>query len=89
MYSCRFGHVPTCVYIRHRPNESLVPQQQRSSTCPWYTVGRKVHDKNLEQWINIRFCVNIGRSACEMLALLTVAYGEYAMKKSSIVEWHG
>jgi len=45
-------------------------------------------DKNMEQWINIRFCVKIGKSASETLALLTVAYGEYAMKKSSVFEWH-
>ena len=45
-------------------------------------------DKNLEQRINIKFCVKIGKSASEMLALLTVAYGEYAMKKSSVFEWH-
>ena len=45
-------------------------------------------DKNLEQWINIQFCVKIGRSATETLALLTVAYGEYAMKKLSVFEWH-
>jgi len=29
MYSSTFGHVPTCVYISHRPNESFVPEQQR------------------------------------------------------------
>jgi hypothetical protein len=34
-------------------------------------------DKNLEQRINIKFCVKIGKSASETLALLTVAYGEY------------
>ena len=45
-------------------------------------------DKNLEQRINIKFCVNIGKSASETLAILTVAYGEYAMKKSSVFEWH-
>jgi hypothetical protein len=33
-------------------------------------------DNNLEQGINIRFCVKIGTSAGEMLAILTVAYGE-------------
>jgi hypothetical protein len=44
--------------------------------------------KNLEQWINIKFCVKICRRASETLALLTVAYGEYAMKKSSVFEWH-
>jgi hypothetical protein len=32
--------------------------------------------------------VKIGRSASETVALLKVAYGEYAMKKSSVLEWH-
>jgi hypothetical protein len=45
-------------------------------------------DENLEQRINIKFCVKTSKSASEMLALLTVAYGEYAMKKSSVFEWH-
>ena len=56
--------------------------------CPWYTVGGKMSDKNLEQWINIKFCVKICKRASEMLALLMVAYGEYALKKSSVFEWH-
>jgi hypothetical protein len=38
-------------------------------------------DENLEQLVNIKFCVNIGKSASETLALLTVAYCEYATKK--------
>jgi len=42
-------------------------------------------DKNLDQRINIKFCVKIGKRASETLALLTVAYGEYSMKKSSSV----
>jgi hypothetical protein len=45
-------------------------------------------DKNLEQRINIKFCVRIGKNASETLALLTVAYGEYVIKKSSVFEWH-
>jgi hypothetical protein len=32
--------------------------------------------------------VKIGKSASETLALLTVAYGEYGMKKWSVSEWH-
>jgi hypothetical protein len=64
------------------------PSSRGSSTCPWYTVGEKLSDKNLEQWLHIKFCVDIGKSASETLALLTVAYGEYAMKKSSIFECH-
>jgi hypothetical protein len=29
MYLSTFGHVPTCVYMSHRPIESFVPEQQR------------------------------------------------------------
>jgi transposase len=32
--------------------------------------------------------VKIGKSASETLALLTLAFGEYAMKESSVLEWH-
>jgi len=45
-------------------------------------------DKNLEQRINIKFCVKMGKSVSETLVLLIVAYGEYAMKKSSVFEWN-
>jgi hypothetical protein len=37
-------------------------------------------DKNLEQQISIKFYVKIGKSASET-SLLTLAYGEYALKK--------
>jgi hypothetical protein len=47
-------------------------------------VGGKMSDKNLEQRINIKFCVKIGKSDSEILALLTVAFAEYAIKKSSV-----
>jgi hypothetical protein len=57
----------------------LFPSSGGSSMCPSYSVGGKISDKNLEQRINIKFCVKIGNIASEMLALLTVAYGEYAM----------
>jgi hypothetical protein len=42
-------------------------------------------DKNLEQRINIKFCVKMGKGASETLALLALAYGEYAMKQSSVL----
>jgi len=38
--------------------------------------------------MNIKFCLKSGKSASETLALLKVAYIEYAMKKSSVFEWH-
>jgi len=64
------------------------PSSKASSTCPWFTGGRKMSDKNLEQRISITFCVKIGKSASEMLDLLIMTYGEYAMKKSSVFKWH-
>jgi hypothetical protein len=50
-------------------------------------LAEKGSDNNLEQQINIKFCVKIGKSASERLALLTVAYSEYTMKKLSVFEW--
>jgi hypothetical protein len=41
-------------------------------------------DKNLELQTNIKFYVKIGKSASEMLAILILACGEYAMKKLSV-----
>jgi hypothetical protein len=40
-------------------------------------------DENLEQRISIKFCVKLGNSGRKRLALLTLAYDEYSMKKSS------
>ena len=62
------------------------PSSRGSSTSPWYTVAVKMSDKNLEQRINVKFCVEIGKSASKTSALLTVAYGEYSMKKSTVFE---
>ena len=44
--------------------------------------------RKLEQRINIKFCVKIGKSASERSALLRVAYDKCASKKSSVFEWH-
>jgi hypothetical protein len=42
-------------------------------------------NKNLEKRKNIKYCVKIGRSASETVDLLTLAYIEYAVKKSSVL----
>jgi hypothetical protein len=51
--------------------------------------ARRMSDKTLEQQINMKFSVKIGKSANEMLALLTLAYGKYFIKKLHVFEWHG
>jgi hypothetical protein len=63
-----------------------LPSSRGNITCPWYTVGGKMSDKNLEQRINIKFCVQIGKSVSETLTLLTMAYGKYVVKKSNVFE---
>jgi hypothetical protein len=44
--------------------------------------------KNLDQQLNISFCVKIGKSASESLVQLTLAYGGYGMSTLSGFEWH-
>ena len=44
--------------------------------------------KNLGQRINVEFCVKFVKSAREILAQITVVYGEYALAKSSVFERH-
>jgi hypothetical protein len=41
--------------------------------CPRNTVGGKMSDKDLEQRINIKFCVMICKSDSETLVLLTLS----------------
>jgi hypothetical protein len=49
---------------------------------------QKNEQDNVEQCINYKFSVEIGRSASETLALLTLVYGEYTvLKKWSIFKW--
>jgi hypothetical protein len=68
--------------MSHRPNEPFVPKQQRKQhvSVVHCCVAGNMSDMNLEQRINIKFCVKTGKSASETLALLTVAYDESAMK---------
>jgi hypothetical protein len=61
----------------------MYPSSRSSSTYPRCTVGGKMSNKKLEQRIYIKFCVKVSRSAGET-ALLTLAYGEYAMKTFNV-----
>ena len=46
-------------------------------------------ERNIEQQINIRFYVYIGKSASKKLTLLKMTNAEHAIKKFCIFEWHG
>jgi len=45
-------------------------------------------DKVLEQWINIKFYVKLGKNTSGTLAMLSKVYGWEAMKKSNVSERH-
>jgi hypothetical protein len=47
-----------------------------------------MRDRFIEQRINIKFCVKLGKNANDACALLSEAYGSEAMKMSSVSEWH-
>jgi hypothetical protein len=45
-------------------------------------------DQFLEQQINIKFCVKLGKNASDASPVISEAYGGEAMKKLSIFEQH-
>jgi hypothetical protein len=47
----------------------------------------KMSDPFLDQWINIKFCVKLGKNASNNCAMLFEAYGGEGMKKSIVLEW--
>jgi hypothetical protein len=72
-----FIYVPTCIHMSYRQNELFISKKQRK----WYM-------SMVYCWINIEFCVKIGKSSSYMLAPLTLDYSEYDMKKLRVFEWH-
>jgi hypothetical protein len=72
------------------PSTPAVPSQAaQEAVCPRCTVGATMSSKTLGQRIYTKCCVKIGKCASETSALLTFAYGENALKKSSVYERQG
>jgi hypothetical protein len=44
------------------------PSSGENSACPGYNFGGKMNDKNMEQRIIVKACVNMGKNAGETLA---------------------
>jgi hypothetical protein len=55
--------------------------------CPiiW---SRDAISRCLRQWVRIKFCENLGKSATETLAVIRQAYGEESMSRTRVFEWH-
>ena len=44
-------------------------------------------DQQLEQRINIKFLVKLGKNSLEIHQMLQHVYGEYALKESTVFKW--
>jgi len=44
-------------------------------------------DQRLEQWINIKFLVKLGKNGPEIHQMLQQVYGEYALKERTVFKW--
>ena len=42
----------------------------------------------IEQRINIKFCVKLGKMATEALKMLCDVYGDFSMSRTRVFEWH-
>ena len=42
----------------------------------------------IEQTINIKFCVKLGKTATENLKMLCVVYGDSSMSRIRVFDWH-
>jgi hypothetical protein len=42
----------------------------------------------IEQYVCIKFCVKLGKSATETLEMLREAYGEHSLSQTAVFEWH-
>jgi len=45
-------------------------------------------DETIEQRINLKFLVKLGKSATESFRLLTDVYGDDFMSRPRVLEWH-
>ena len=63
---------------------------RRKTLCPLpvaiFAVRRM--DVQFEQRVNIKFCVKLGKTATETLQLLRDAYGDEALSRARVFEWH-
>jgi len=56
--------------------------------CVFLRFITKMKDQFLEQQINIKFCVKLGKNSSDTCVMLSDAYVGEAMKMSCVFEWH-
>jgi hypothetical protein len=44
--------------------------------CVFLHLVEKMNDQFLVQWVNIKFCVKLGKNASDTCAMLSKAYGD-------------
>jgi hypothetical protein len=54
---------------------------------PFSTIVDMEIDQQLEQWINMKLFVKLGKSGPKICQMLQQAYGEEALKRSTVLKW--
>jgi hypothetical protein len=45
-------------------------------------------DGKIEQRVCIKFCVELGKSATEIIEMIREAFGELYLSRAAVLEWH-
>lgn len=78
------GNIPISAFLRSRLDMPFVAKQQRKFYV--FILYCYQHERNLEQLVNINFCLKIDKRSSEIFALIKVTYD--AMRKLSAFKWH-
>jgi hypothetical protein len=78
-------HVSTCIAYNFNVSATEVVALIRRV---FLSLVGKMSVRFLEQRINIKFCVKLGKNASDTCAMLSEAYGGEAMKMPNVLEWH-
>src|SRR5215469_15916158 len=77
-------------YLCYFARPPLGGKTRRETPCPLpvaiFAVRRM--DVRIEQRVNIKFCVKLGKTATETLQLLRDAYGDEALSRARVFGWH-
>jgi len=82
-------HVPTCHSITRLSLIALLSTSGRIFKYRHVLIlGQKMPDCKSEQRVNIKFLVQLKKSATETFQLSREAYGEDCMSRARVFQWH-
>ena len=53
-----------------------------------FVVSSRQHGAHRRTTLRVKFCIKLGKSASETLELINQAYGDDALSRTRVFEWH-